>query len=99
MFLGGIHAYDGSPLIENNLIYDIGHEGIDTLRSSAIIRNNTIRKTRTSGIVTRYAGYDGKPTVIEGNLIINGGPIHLQMHSYAIVSWCRFWINNSYGFC
>jgi hypothetical protein len=32
MFWGGIHAYDGSPLIENNLVEDIGHEGIDTLR-------------------------------------------------------------------
>lgn len=85
MFWGGIHAYNGSPLIENNLVEDIGHEGIDTLRSSAIIRNNVIRETRTSGIVTRYAGYDGKPTIIEGNTIINAGPIHLQMHSRAIV--------------
>jgi hypothetical protein len=85
MFWGGIHCYDGSALIENNSVEDIGHEGIDTLRSSAIIRNNTIRNTRTSGIVTRYAGYDGKPTIIEGNLIINGGPIHLQMHSNAII--------------
>jgi hypothetical protein len=85
MFWGGIHAYNGSPLIESNAVEDIGHEGIDTLRSSAIIRNNVIRKTRTSGIVTRYAGYDGTPTLIEGNTIVNAGPIHLQMYSKAVV--------------
>ncbi|MDH5266386.1 MAG: right-handed parallel beta-helix repeat-containing protein [Candidatus Bathyarchaeota archaeon] len=52
IFWGGIHAYGASPVIENNLIEDIGHEGIDTLRSSAKIRHNVIKGTRTGGIVT-----------------------------------------------
>jgi predicted TIM-barrel fold metal-dependent hydrolase len=82
---GGIHAYYASPLIENNIVEDVGHEGIDTLRSSARIRNNLINGTRTAGIIARYAGFDGTPMIIENNTLINSGPIGIMVHSNAII--------------
>ena len=66
-FWGGLHAFQCSPIFENNTIDDIGHEAFDTHKASPIIRYNNISHARVAVVFNYYDLNTNKPLIVSSS--------------------------------